>query len=213
MGIKERREREKLQRQNDILDAAEKVFFEKGYNLAKMDDVAEEAELSKGTLYLYFKNKEELYFGLTHRALLNLKERFQKVVTAEGSGLEKIVNIGHAFYDFSKEEPEYYKTIAQYEMAQMEATEEGKHVMQKCHEVGKTVMELVAAPLVQGIKDGSIRSDIHPLKTAFLLQGLSNGLIQLTAREKEHINAFEDFDIEELRDDFIQMIIRGLQPD
>lgn len=213
MGIKERREREKLQRQNNILDAAERVFFEKGYTLAKMDDVAEEAELSKGTLYLYFKNKEELYFGLTHRALLNLKERFQKVVNADGTGLEKIVNIGHAFYDFSKEEPEYYKTIAQYEMAQMGATEAGKQMMQKCHEVGRTVMELVAAPLILGIEDGSIRNDIHPLKTAFLLQGLSNGLIQLLAREQDHIRAFEDFDSEELRDDFIHMIIRGLQPD
>jgi AcrR family transcriptional regulator len=213
MGIKERREREKLQRQNDILDAAEKVFFEKGYTVTKMDDVAEQAELSKGTLYLYFKNKEELYFGLSHRALLNLKNRFQKVVDAKGTGLEKIVEIGRAFYDFSKEEPEYYKTIAQYEMAQMDATQEAELVMQKCHQVGKTVMELVAAPIVQGIQDGTIRKDIHPVKTAFLLQGLSNGLIQLMRREEQHIKELEDFDIEELRDDFIAMMIRGLQPD
>ena len=86
MGIKERREREKEQRRNDILDAAEQMFFEKGYNATKMDDVAEKAELSKGTLYLYFKNKEELYFGLTHRALLNLRERFRVVLDGDGNG-------------------------------------------------------------------------------------------------------------------------------
>lgn len=213
MGTKERREREKLQRQNDILDAAEKVFFEKGFNVAKMDDVADAAELSKGTLYLYFKNKEELYFGLTHRALLSLTKRFKKVVDADGTGMEKMINIGNAFYAFSKEEPDFYKSIALYEMSQMEATEEGERVMQRCHETAKTVMELVATPLVQGIKDGTIRKDVHPVKTAFLLQGLSNGLIQLIAREEKHINELEDFGIEELHDDFISMMIRALQPD
>ena len=67
MGIAERREREKDQRRNTILDAAEKVFFSQGINLATMDGVAEEAELSKGTLYLYFKSKEELFLGIACR--------------------------------------------------------------------------------------------------------------------------------------------------
>lgn len=213
MGIKERREREKLQRQHDILDAAENVFFEKGYNLAKMDDVAEAAELSKGTLYLYFKNKEELYFGLTHRALLNLRDRFKAVMDGDGSGIDKVVNIGYAFHAYSLEEPEYYKTIAQFEMAQMNATEEGERVMKSCHQAGKEVTELVAAAITQGIQDGSIRDDIDPLKTAFLLQGLSNGFIQLVAREGKHIKELEGFEAEELRDDFINMMIRGLRPD
>ncbi|MCK5408322.1 MAG: helix-turn-helix transcriptional regulator, partial [Candidatus Krumholzibacteria bacterium] len=60
MGIAERREREKEQRRIDIIDAAERVFFSKGWQAATMDDVAEAVELSKATLYLYFKNKEEL---------------------------------------------------------------------------------------------------------------------------------------------------------
>ena len=61
MGITERKEREKLQRREDILNAAERVFFSKGHKNSTMDDVAEEAELSKGTLYLYFKSKEGFY--------------------------------------------------------------------------------------------------------------------------------------------------------
>mgnify|MGYP006278766853 FL=1 len=211
MGIKERREREKLQRQNDILDAAENVFFEKGYGTATMDDVAAEAELSKGTLYLYFKTKEELYFGLTHRALLNLRQRFQQVLDAEGNGLQKVINIGYAFQNYSKEEPHYYKTIAQYEMAQLEETAEGQEVAEKCHAAGEQVMELVAAAITQGIQDGSIRQDVHPLKTAFLLQGLSNGVIQLMAREGKHAEQFEDFKIDDLMDEFIDMMIRALQ--
>lgn len=58
-----RREREKLNRRNEILQAARKVFASKDYALATMDDVAAVAELSKGTIYLYFQNKADLFFS------------------------------------------------------------------------------------------------------------------------------------------------------
>ena len=64
MGVSERKERERERRREDILDAAEKVFFEKGIDLATMEDVALTAELSKATLYLYFSSKEEIYFAI-----------------------------------------------------------------------------------------------------------------------------------------------------
>ena len=58
-----RREREKLNRRNEILQAARKVFAEKGYDVATVDDVASAAELSKGTIYLYFKSKADLFLS------------------------------------------------------------------------------------------------------------------------------------------------------
>ncbi len=62
-----RREREKQQRINSILDAALRVFAEKGFYSARMEDIAEKAEFGKGTLYYYFKTKEELYLELLKR--------------------------------------------------------------------------------------------------------------------------------------------------
>jgi hypothetical protein len=61
MGIKERRIRREKIRQKQILDAAKKLFFEQGFAATSMNQIAKKVELSKGTLYLYFKNKEELY--------------------------------------------------------------------------------------------------------------------------------------------------------
>jgi len=211
MGIAERREREKKQRWNDILDAAESVFFDKGYNIAKMDDVAEKAELSKGTLYLYFKSKEELYFGLTLRALNDLRARFQNVIEKDGTGLEKIKNIGDAYYNYSVEEPDFFKTIAQFEMAQLESDSGGEAISQKCHEEGQGVLKIVAQALQEGIDDGTIRNDIHPLKMAFLLQGMSTGFIQLISREENHIKKLELFSIDELRQEFVQSMVRMLK--
>ena len=73
MGVAERREREKEQRRQAILDAAEHLFFKKGVEDTTMDDVAEAAEFSKGTLYLYFKNREDIYHGIYHRGMEVLK--------------------------------------------------------------------------------------------------------------------------------------------
>jgi len=64
MGTKERRDREEQARLQAILDAAESVFARKGYYETRMDDIALKAELAKGTLYYYFKSKDEIYVHL-----------------------------------------------------------------------------------------------------------------------------------------------------
>jgi AcrR family transcriptional regulator len=108
MGISERKEREKLQRRNDIIDAAEKVFFSKGIELATMDDIAHAAEYSKGTLYLYFRNKEELLYAIKMRASRLLKERFIKSINPKRNGYENVRAIGRAFIEYSIEYPDYH---------------------------------------------------------------------------------------------------------
>ncbi|NJK86044.1 MAG: helix-turn-helix transcriptional regulator [Bacteroidales bacterium] len=80
MGISERKEREKEQRRSDIVDAAEKIFFKKGFEYATMDEIAEQAELSKGTLYLYFKSKEELLYAIHLRAMKIIKGLFESAI-------------------------------------------------------------------------------------------------------------------------------------
>lgn len=65
MGIKERKEREKERRRHQIMVAAKRVFSAKGFSKTTIEDIAREAELSPGTLYLYFKNKDDLYASLS----------------------------------------------------------------------------------------------------------------------------------------------------
>jgi AcrR family transcriptional regulator len=212
MGIIERREREKEQRRNNILDAAEEIFFSKGFSTATMDEVAEIAELSKGTLYLYFKSKEELYYGIASRALSLLRQMFQKAVDRQKTGIEKVRAIGEAYYEYSQKYLNYFNMIIHYEMSQMDKIiPEG--ILLQCHQLGRQVMGVVAAAVAQGIQDGSMRRDLNPLRTAYLLQGLSTGIIQLIAREKGHIDQSEDFQAKDLMADFMDMMFHAMQSD
>jgi len=67
MAVKDRKEREREARRSQILQAALDVFSEKGYEKTTMDEIAERAELSKGILYYYFQNKEDLFYELIAR--------------------------------------------------------------------------------------------------------------------------------------------------
>ena len=89
MGIQERKEREKERRRQQIMVAAKRVFSDRGFNKATMEDIAQEAELSPGTLYLYFKNKEELYASLSLRILQYLLIRVEHVNEEKDAGPEE----------------------------------------------------------------------------------------------------------------------------
>jgi AcrR family transcriptional regulator len=192
MGITERKEREKEQRRNEILDAAEKVFFSKGVWTSTMDDVAETAELSKGTLYLYFKNKEELYYGINWRGLRILVDLFKKAVQKGRSGLEKTFLIGKAFLQFSQEHTDYFNALTYYEIKDVDYSE-AESMACLCDASGNEAIGILVGAIQAGIQDGSIRKDIDPFKTAIILWGQTTGMIQLVTSKGKHLEKHHGF--------------------
>jgi AcrR family transcriptional regulator len=107
LSIAERKEREKEQRRNDILDAAEKQFFARGYDNVTMDDIAKQVELNKATLYLYFKDKESLYFTVVLRGVRIMGEMVRAREEKAKTGFDKLWEIGHAYVSFARKYPDY----------------------------------------------------------------------------------------------------------
>ena len=110
MGIAERRERERdLQqkmRRGQILDAAKRLFHAKGFSSATMEDIAQEAELSPAAIYLYFKNKDDLYVSLNLQLLEYLSDKLEKLYLQEGPDAEeKIETLKDLFYDVYNFDP------------------------------------------------------------------------------------------------------------
>src|SRR5512145_2567508 len=103
MGVAARRQREKEERKAAILAAAEKVFVSKGVGLATMDDIAHEAELSKGTLYLYFDSKDELYLEIAVRAVRDMVTEFEGVEAQCHVGYERVERMLNAYARFATE--------------------------------------------------------------------------------------------------------------
>jgi AcrR family transcriptional regulator len=185
MGINERKEREKQRRRKEILDAAERVFFSKGVESATMDEVAAEAELSKGTLYLYFKNKNELLHGINERALEVLLKAFKKAVAKKGTGFEKVKALGESYYEYYKKHPDYFSLMLHREttVVDPEILEQSPNFA-KCDALGDEIFKVMQETVMIGIKDGSIRQDADPFKLSMVLWGHSAGVLNLV-RAKE----------------------------
>lgn len=176
MGIEERREREKERRRNEIIDAAEKIFFSRGYKEATVDEIAEEAELSKGTVYIYFNSKDDLYHAIIMRGVGILSSMFRKALLIEGSGIEKVRAIGEAYLSFFREYPDYFNSLIYLE----------GHSTKKFPPENPLVYVIEAVR--EGIEDDSIRRELHPVKTSILLWGQMTGVLQIAYKKSE---AFE----------------------
>jgi AcrR family transcriptional regulator len=80
-------------RRNQILDAATKVFVRQGFQHARMDDIVEESGLSKGTLYWYFKSKEDIINAILRRLFAGALESLASLLEAEGTVSERLVQL------------------------------------------------------------------------------------------------------------------------
>src|SRR5947208_7449216 len=80
-------------RKNQILDAATTVFVRSGFQHARMDDIVEESGLSKGTLYWYFKSKEDIINAILRRLFTGELEILESLLEAEGTVSERLIHL------------------------------------------------------------------------------------------------------------------------
>jgi len=107
VGVKDRKEREKAELQEKILDAANQLFVEEGYEKTSIRKIARRVEYSPGTVYLYFKNKKDLFLALQKRAFRRFYQAFEQVAATPHPG-ERLVKLGRNYLRFALQHPEYY---------------------------------------------------------------------------------------------------------
>ena len=120
MGTSGRREREKAKRREDILRAAREVFFSRGAGRATIDDVAARAEVSKGTIYLYFESKEAIlaHFVLEGLDLLSSQLQTAYAPHKDLPADERVRRLAHAYLKFSKSHHEYFRLMTAFDRGQ-----------------------------------------------------------------------------------------------
>lgn len=211
MGVAERKEREKQRRRQDIIDAAEKIFFSKGYENSSMDDVAREAELSKGTLYLYFHSKEDLYAAIVGRGARILRDLFQNATLNQPTGLFKVRSIGQAFMRFFNEYPNYYDAMMfdQSKFSELDCNCENE---KEALLIKKSSNDILINAVSEGINDGSISKEVDPVKISMILWGQTMGILQLARNKGEILSNIFGVEPQEIIEEYFKMTFRTLSP-
>ncbi len=112
MASKDRKKKEKEIRRKLILDSACSALLKKGFTAATVKDIAKTSELSVGTIYLYFKNKEDIFYTLYNDGMDLLFHTLENAAEEPGRPIEKIKYVALAYKQFSNENKPYFDTIS-----------------------------------------------------------------------------------------------------
>lgn len=207
MGTKERRNREKEKRRKKILTAAKQLFFEKGFMAATMEQIARNVELSKGTLYLYFKNKEELYMSLLAEGMALLNNAFETALGNISGWEKKIRAIGWAYYQYSRDFNQFFHINFQFQHGELTA-HISDALYNQCVAEGRTSLEYLSRAIAEGISAGEIRQQ-DSMRLAVVLWGSLTGII-LLHEAKDH-RKFMPYPLEQLVEQNIDIAVKGLK--
>lgn len=107
MGIVERKEREREEMRQLILGAAQKLFLENGFEKISIRNIADEIEYSPATIYLYFKDKNQLLYALHQQGFMKMIEEFQPLQQV-ADPFERLVEMGRSYIRFAVQNPELF---------------------------------------------------------------------------------------------------------
>lgn len=210
-----RKERERLARRELIIDTAEELFSEKGFDGTTMEDVAEGAELGKGTLYLHFKSKSSIYLAICERGSSLLNSLMSKVLTEDTSGIEMVKKLGFAYLEFIKEHPVYFSAFNFYETLMNDGALSECRLAEKCEDHVREAMAYIVRALQIGMQDGSIKNTIEPKEMGLIIWGASKGVVHMAflKESRAHMKILDDvsFSLDSLLENFITLIGAGLQ--
>jgi AcrR family transcriptional regulator len=209
LGVAERREREKKRRREEILSAAERVIFKNGVDKATMDEVAEEAELSKATLYLYFSSKEELYFAIFLKGQEILFNMITKATEQIADTREKIAMYLSTVITFQKKYPDYFEAFFYFLTKTVEISEESFYKKQH-KESGKSFLNSWVELVQKGKTEAVIRKNLNEVPVAIILWMQLIGFLKIYPVLKRPLKKEFNVTEESLLTDYFELIFSGM---
>jgi AcrR family transcriptional regulator len=175
MAIHERQLRDRERRRQQIIAASKRVFISKGVK-ATIKDIAEEAELSPGTLYIYFKNKDELYASLSIRILKHLNLRLQRVKELREVPLDqRLKKVQEALRESYEIDPAVFITLSHLQASET-LDNISSDLLEKIMGLLRQSLGMLAEIFTNEMgRDAGLDHD--PLKLAMILWALFSGLV------------------------------------
>lgn len=206
------KEKTRRMRREKIIDAAEKLFFTKGFERTTMDDIATEARFSKRTVYAYFTSKEQLHFEVMirgYRLLIDMLKH-EEAQSVSADSLHKLENMAMTLYVFSKNFPEYFSAIFLYENEKKDFTGIPDQSRETCYALGEEVFGMLTTLIREGQDQGQFKKTLDPVKTALVLWSCITGVFQTAKVKNEYIRNQHFTTPDELVKHALQIIVQAI---
>ncbi len=211
-----RRKREKEQRREDIIEAAENLFLSQGFENTTMKQIANKAEYSKGTLYNYYSSKDELYITIGNKAYNLIIDYTKRFIEKEIPGIKQLMAVGYAFYEFSKKYPNYASIFHDIAVKLPDLASKPKSKLSETEKeyltLSNNYRDIFVQVLNDAVKNNAIRADKNPFMIGYILSTLSRGLIEDLLQSKDLVKKRFKLDPDEVIDLAFEIIGEGLKP-
>lgn len=185
MSRRKREEKEQL-----ILNSAEKMFSQLGYENTKMENIADNIGISKGLVYFYFSSKENLYMALTFQAMRTMNDMFYAVLQDNQgkNGLESTMVLAEAYIDYLEKHPFYLELLLNYTSLVRSSNQKNNQLtdvmknsiyFRKIKDIHNIPITIFQEEISRGQADGSIRNERSPNLLYMTLWSLVVGFNQL----------------------------------
>lgn len=205
------------QKETKILDAAEMVFSEVGFPNAKMEDIAQEAGISKGSVYFYFKSKENLYMAITYRAFQLLIQEYNKSVQHHETenGFSSVCALFNTYLNYSDQHRHYFELLMNY-LALIRSNRRGEHLTpalkesdyyRRVQEVHNFPINIAVKEITRGQEDGSIHNPNPPQLLYLTAWAMIVGFTELnTSSHPSNRGTFFQVPIQDWKESIITMV-------
>ena len=181
MGVKERKILEKQMRRNQILDAARALLFSLGINNISISKISKRAELGVGTIYFYYKSKEEIFAALQEEGLAILYTTILQISKKDIQYKAKLTQIALAYYQFSNDQKDYFDIINYFLSSPIVFFE--PDLKNQIDMSGHKILMVIREIVFDGIGHGVFKED-YPYKFSIMFWGTIHGLLQFKKLEK-----------------------------
>lgn len=177
MGTEERKSRERKRRREQILRAVMELMRTQDFEKTTMDEIAQKAELSKGTLYLYFNDKATLHQAIKKNALAYMHTNFVKIFKQDKPGATLVKQMAMTFLEIIAENTTITKAMFIYEHLS-EDEPDNRTVADECTELENELFMLLVRTIQIGIQDNSIKNATDPRLMAMMIYFQMSGMLQ-----------------------------------
>ncbi|AGB41517.1 transcriptional regulator [Halobacteroides halobius DSM 5150] len=154
-------------KEHRIIDAALQLFSEQGYHKTTVSQIAQEAEVAKGTVYWYFDSKKDLFRGILISGIEKLHCRVKKTIAKENTAINKLERLVELFLEFFKNGQQVSK------MYEENTTSIDAEFKEKLIELREDMIITIATIIEEGKKSGELKSEINNQELANLLLGMT----------------------------------------
>lgn len=204
-----RKLKEQAQRKNAILDSAREAFFEKGFMAATIDGIADGCDLAKGTIYLYFKSKEELYLSIMAEGMGLLKSDLRNITDLELPADELLSEVLRIYYAFYEKNRKYFRIMflsSQPDLRERVPCE----LLRECMESAGQCMQVLSDVIEKGSSQGIFRK-VNPWTFANILWSTVNGIIMHYEQDPLYREEIFKLPLREMLSEALDLALNGLR--